>query len=60
MKIFQEELQHLELYRYNIKTKKAVQILANKTVYDFAISPDGSKVVAAVTDKNIIDDEYMF
>lgn len=60
LKVFQEELQHLELYRYNIKTQKTVQILANKTVYDFAISPDGSKVVAAVTDQNYIDDEYMF
>ena len=60
IKIFEEELLHLELYRYNIKNQKIERIIDNLTVYDIEVSPDGSKIAAAVSVVNHIDYYYMF
>lgn len=60
IKLFEEELSHLELYRYNLKKNKSERILENLTIYDFVISPDGTKIAAAVSVINHIDYYYMF
>lgn len=60
IKIFEEELLHIELYRYNIQEQTSEIIIKDITVYDFEISPDGTKIALAVSEKNLIDYYYMF
>lgn len=58
--VYEEELRHIELYRYMIGASEAVKLVENLTVYDFEVSPDGTKIAAAISQKNLIDYQYMF
>ncbi len=58
--VFEEELRHLELFRYNISTGEATKLVDNLTVFDFTVSPDGTRIAAAISEKNLVDYEYMF
>jgi dipeptidyl aminopeptidase/acylaminoacyl peptidase len=60
IKVFEEELTHIELFRYNTKDKKAVPLFTGMTVYDFTVSPDGTKIAASVSEKQLVDYYYMF
>jgi len=60
IKIFEEELLHLELFKYNIITNEIIKLIENSTVYDFTISPDRKKIAIAVSELNHIDYSYMF
>lgn len=60
IKVFEEELLHLELYIYDIAKQQSKRLVENLTIYDFEISPDGKKIAAAVSVKNHIDYFYMF
>lgn len=58
--VFEEELRHIELIRYQIRTGEATRLVTDMTVYDFVLSPDGNRIAAAVSEQNLIDWEYMF
>lgn len=60
IKIFEEELRHIELHAYDIEKQTKRTIITDLTVYDFTISPDGSRIAAAISPKNHIDYQYMF
>lgn len=60
IKVYEEELQDIELLRYNLNTGKTIVLVPNSAVYDFELSPDGSKVAIAASEKNLVDDYYMF
>jgi dipeptidyl aminopeptidase/acylaminoacyl peptidase len=60
MKIFEEELQYINLWSYEIETKELNQITSDVTVYDIAVSPDGKKIAAAIAPENTVDASYMF
>lgn len=60
VKVFEEELRDIDLYRYDLENNEAVKLTENVTVYDFSVSPDGSKIAAAISEKNLIDYYYMF
>lgn len=60
IKVFEEELQHIELHRYHFQLNVSFPVIIGKTVFDFTVSPDGSKVAAAIAGKNLTDDSYMF
>ncbi len=60
IKIFEEELRHIELHSYNIEKQTKSTLITDLTVYDFTVSPDGSRIAAAISPKNHIDYQYMF
>jgi dipeptidyl aminopeptidase/acylaminoacyl peptidase len=60
MEIFEEQLQHVNLYLWDVKSKKAKQLTKNMTVFEFSVSPDGSRIAAAIAPRNLVDDSYMF
>lgn len=57
---FEENLEHKNLYLYDLETKETVQLTEGATVWDFVFSPDGDKIAAGITPKNLIDHDYMF
>lgn len=60
MIIFEEELQSIDLWSYNIENQQMVQLTQKVSVFDFAVSPDGKKIAAAIADENTVDASYMF
>lgn len=60
MEVFEEELRHIDLWRYNIENQRMDQLTQNVTVFDFAVSPDGLMIAAAIADENTVDASYMF
>ncbi len=60
MKIYEEQLRHIELHRYDISSGKSVPLTRGVSVFDFSVSPDGSKIAAAIAPQNLVDDSYMF
>ncbi len=60
MILFEENLKHIELIRYNIKNKQYTSLTRGVTVFDFSVSPDGTKIAAAIAPQNTVDDSYMF
>lgn len=60
MKVFEEQLRHIDLLRYDIDKGSAVALTSGVTVFDFSVSPDGHKIAAAIAPKNLVDDSYMF
>jgi len=58
--IYEEEMRHIELYRYNIHSEESIRLVEGLTVFDFEVSPDGKKIAAAIAEQNLIDHEYMF
>lgn len=60
MVIFEEELQNIVLWRYNIENLQMVQLTQSGSVFDFTVSPDGKKIAAAISQENTVDGSYMF
>jgi len=60
IKIYEEEARHLELYKYDIKNKESEAIIKSKTVYDYELSPDKTKIAITLSEKNLVDYYYMF
>jgi dipeptidyl aminopeptidase/acylaminoacyl peptidase len=58
--IYEEDWQHINLYRYDLTTKKSEQITNDCTVFDFVVSNSGKYIVAAIAPRNLVDDSYMF
>lgn len=60
LKIFEEELLDVDLWRFNLNTTLADQLTSKVTVHDFVVSKDGKKIAAAISDINTVDASYMF
>jgi dipeptidyl aminopeptidase/acylaminoacyl peptidase len=61
---YQENLRHRNLYRHYISDSENImpdeQLTHGVTVWEFCISPNGKKIAAAISAKNLIDQYYMF
>jgi len=62
---FEEEWRHRHLYRAdvdmnNLPIESSEQLTKDITVWDFTFSPDGSRIAFSASDRNLIDDYYMF
>jgi len=61
---FEEDWKHHNLYLIELKEDGEIsepeRITDNITVWDFEFSPDGSKIAASASEKNLIDYTYMF
>lgn len=60
MKIMDQPEQHIQLLRIDRKTGEISQLTNGVTVFDFTVSPDGTKIAAAIAKQNTVDDSYMF
>lgn len=58
--IYEEEYLDLNLYIHDMKSGEAKKLTSGFTVFDFKWSPDGSQIAAAIADRNLVDDSYMF
>lgn len=58
--IYEEDWQHINLYSYNLETKKTEQVTSDCTVFDFVVSNTGKYIAAAIAPRNLVDDSYMF
>lgn len=58
--IYEEEYQNRNLYIFDIKTNKIKQVTSAVSVFEFDWSPDSKSIAAAIADKNLVDDSYMF
>jgi dipeptidyl aminopeptidase/acylaminoacyl peptidase len=59
-----EDWKHRNLYMIDLNelvpTGKIDQLTKDVTVWSFTFSPDGNKIAAAVSEKNLVDYRYMF
>ncbi|MFN3871374.1 MAG: S9 family peptidase [Ignavibacterium sp.] len=58
--IYEEEYQHRNLYVMNLKDKTVKQVTTASSVFEFEWSNDSKNIAAAIADKNLVDDSYMF
>ncbi len=58
--IYEEEYQHRNLYLMNLNEKSVKQITTASSVFEFEWSTDSKNIAAAIADKNLVDDSYMF
>lgn len=58
--IYEEEWLDINLYIQNLNEEKAKKLTSNFSVFDFHWSPDNSKIIAAVAERNLVDDSYVF
>jgi dipeptidyl aminopeptidase/acylaminoacyl peptidase len=58
--IYEEEYQNRNLYIFDVKTNIIKQITSAVSVFEFDWSPDSKSIAAAIADKNLVDDSYMF
>lgn len=58
--IYEEEYQNRNFYIFDIKTNKIRQVTSAVSVFEFDWSPDSKNIAAAIADKNLVDDSYMF
>lgn len=58
--VYEEDWSHINLYKYDLSSKKTEQITKEKTVFDFVISNSGNYIAAAIAPRNLVDDSYMF
>ena len=59
MNIVEEELRDIELWRMNPESGEKKKLTEEGSVFDFAVSPDGKKIAAAIAPKNTTDASYM-
>jgi dipeptidyl aminopeptidase/acylaminoacyl peptidase len=61
---FEEDLRHRNLYLISLQSgdekTEAKQITQDITLWTFEFSPDGAKIAASASEKNLVDHEYMF
>jgi len=58
--IYEEEYKSRNLYVYDINSKNIKQVTSAVSVFEFDWSPDSKTIAAAIADKNLVDDSYMF
>lgn len=58
--VYEEDWQHINLYKYDLEKKKLEQITKDCTVFDFVVSNTGKYIAAAIAPRNLVDDSYMF
>ncbi len=58
--IYEEDWQHINLYKYDLEKKKSEQVTSDCTVFDFVVSNTGKYIAAAIAPRNLVDDSYMF
>ncbi len=58
--IYEEEYQNRNLYIYNINENKIKQVTSAISVFEFDWSPDSKSIAAAIAERNLVDDSYMF
>ena len=58
--IYEEEFQHRTLYLMNLEDKTVKQLTTASSIFEFEWSPDSKNIAAAIADKNLVDDSYMF
>lgn len=58
--VYEEDWQHINLYKYDLEKKKSEQITKDCTVFDFVVSNSGKYIAAAIAPRNLVDDSYMF
>lgn len=57
---YEENLRHRNLYIAPIEGGETRQLTEGITVWGVEVSPDGNTLALAVTEKNLVDHEYMF
>lgn len=61
---FEENLKPRNLYLAELPAGEAfpepVALTRDISVWDFAFSPDGARIAVAASDRNLVDEEYMF
>ncbi len=60
IEVYEEEWVHRNLYVYDINTHDTRQVTEDMTVFDFVLSPDSRYAAAAIAQRNLVDDSYMF
>lgn len=60
LNIVEEELRDIHLWRMNLTSGEKKQLTEDGAVFDFAVSPDGKRIAAAIAPKNTTDASYMF
>ena len=58
--VFEEDIPRRFLLLLNRETGEVDTLNEEGAVYDFAWSPDGSSIAAAIAPNNLVDDSYMF
>lgn len=58
--IYEEEYSDLNLYIYDFSSKSTKRITSNFSIFDFVWNPNGEQIAAAIADKNLVDDSFMF
>lgn len=58
--IYEEEYQNRNLYVFDFKTNKTKQITSSISVFEFDWSSDSKTIAAAIAERNLVDDSYMF
>ncbi|NNG27859.1 MAG: S9 family peptidase, partial [Ignavibacteriaceae bacterium] len=60
--IYEEEYRNRNLYLLHLKSQMMApkQLTSDVSLFDFKWSPDGKKIAALITDKNLVDYSYMF
>lgn len=57
---YEENLKHRNLHMVDLKSGDTEQLTEGVTVWTFVFSPDGAKIAASMTEKNLIDYRYAF
>ena len=57
---YEEEWKHRNLYHFDVAAKKTKKLTSDVTIWSFAFSPDGKKIAAGVSSRNLIDYQYAF
>jgi dipeptidyl aminopeptidase/acylaminoacyl peptidase len=58
--IYEEEYLDLNLYITDLQKNITNKLTSNVSVFDFYWSPDDKQIAAAIADRNLVDDSYMF
>ncbi|WP_337871734.1 S9 family peptidase [Ignavibacterium sp.] len=58
--IYEEEYQQRNLYVMNVNDNAVKQVTTASSVFEFEWSPDNKSIAAAIADRNLVDDSYMF
>lgn len=58
--IYEEEYVDRNLYLYDIKSKEIKKLTSSLSVWEYAWNHQGTEIAAAISDKNLVDDSYMF
>lgn len=58
--IYEEEYVDRNLFVYELKSKSTQKLTTSVSVWEFAWNDQGTEIAAAMSDKNLVDDSYMF